>query len=66
MSMHALTATAFWCRRALCRHDGTDIPFTSVMHIAYQFSSHFQSAITCSNLTVGTLEQGVKYIQSSQ
>ena len=60
--MHVLTATAFWCPFVDTMALTSFSPL--YMHIAHQFSSHFQLAIACSNLIVETLEQGVKYIQS--
>ena len=38
--------------------------FLSVYHQKVIFFVHPQPAITCSKLTKGTLEQGVKYVQS--
>ena len=37
---------------------------TSVENDVHRFKKKNQSAFTCSKLTIGTLEKGVKYVQS--
>ena len=42
----------------------SSILWPAVNHLFYQHKATTQPAITCSKLTIETLEQGVKYAQS--
>ena len=48
----------------LSLHEGSYNEYIALSYLTYYFPGTHQPAITCSKLTIETLEQGVKYVQS--
>ena len=58
---------AHWYYIDFCRQDDPELPacgMKAFMAISILFFVVSQPAFTCSKLTIETLEQGVKYVQS--